>query len=185
VPRTPIANYKGAEMTTRAARRAQARDLGTGAAPTIRRPRAANRSAEAKPNKLRVALFLGITAIVIGAGIYMAGSVFLGQRDKTNVAGAIAVRISMDGFDPNTLNAKPGQTLTLDWWDEDAAMHLTNGVHTMVSDKFPVNLSLPAQSRKTVTVTAPTTPGDYDFWCDSCCGGKDNPKMHGTLHVAA
>src|ERR1035437_5487214 len=65
VPRTPIANYKGAEMTTRAARRAQARDLGTGAAPTISRPRAANRSAQAKPSKLRVALFLGITAIVI------------------------------------------------------------------------------------------------------------------------
>ncbi|HEX7592347.1 MAG TPA: cupredoxin domain-containing protein [Candidatus Limnocylindrales bacterium] len=172
-------------MTTRAARRAQARDLPPGQTLTGRNPRPAQRAADAKPSKLRVALFLGITAIVIGGGVYLAGSVFLGQRGQSNVAGAIAVRISMDGFDPNTLNATPGQTITLDWWNQDAPMHLTNGVHTLVSDKFPVNLSLPAQSRKTVTITAPTTPGDYDFWCDSCCGGKDNPKMHGTLHVAA
>jgi cytochrome c oxidase subunit II len=185
VPGTPIADYKGVEMTTRAARRAQARDLPPGTTQTTRKPRSAQSTAQTKPSRLRVALFLGIAAVVIGGGLYLAGSVFLGQRGKTNVAGAISVRISMDGFDPTTLDATPGQTLTLDWWNEDAPMHLTNGVHTMVSDKFPVHLELAAQSRKTVTITAPTTPGDYDFWCDSCCGGKDNPKMHGTLHVAA
>jgi heme/copper-type cytochrome/quinol oxidase subunit 2 len=30
---------------------------------------------------------------------------------------------------------------------------------------------------------APTRPGDYDFWCDSCCGGKESPTMHGILRV--
>ena len=170
-------------MTTRAARRAQARNLAPGEVQTTKPRRAAKPSERTRPSKLRVAAFLAVAAIVIGGGVYLAGSVFMGQRDKTNVAGAIAVGISMDGFDPSTLDAKPGQTLTLDWWNQDAPMHLTNGVHTLVSDLLGVRLELPAQSRKTVTLTAPTVPGDYDFWCDSCCGGRDNPKMHGKLHV--
>jgi plastocyanin len=172
-------------MTTRAARRAQERALAAGEIPATRPRRAARPAANTRPSKLRIAAFLAVAAIVIGGGAYLAGSVFMGQRDKTTVAGAIAVGVSMDGFAPATLDAKPGQRLTLDWWNQDAPMHLTNGVHTLVSDKLNVRLELPAQSRKTVTLTAPTTPGDYDFWCDSCCGGKDNPKMHGTLHVEA
>jgi cytochrome c oxidase subunit 2 len=172
-------------MTTRAARRAQARTLAPGEVQATRPRWEARPAARTQPSKLRVAAFLAVAAIVIGGGVYLAGSVFMGQRDKTSVAGAIAVGISMDGFNPGTLDAKPGQTLTLDWWNQDAPMHLTNGVHTLVSDKLNVRLELPAQSRKTVTLTAPVTPGDYDFWCDSCCGGKDNPKMHGTLHVGA
>lgn len=27
------------------------------------------------------------------------------------------------GFDPKTIDAKPGETVTLDWWNTDAAMH--------------------------------------------------------------
>ena len=172
-------------MTTRAARRSQTRNLPAGETPTTKPRPIAKSDARTRPSKLRVAAFLVIAAVVIGGGAWMAGSVFMGQRDKTNVAGAMAVGISMDGFSPSTLHATPGQKLTLDWWNEDAPMHLTNGVHTLVSYKLNVRLELPAQSRKTVTLTAPMTPGDYDFWCDSCCGGKDNPKMHGTLHVEA
>jgi plastocyanin len=172
-------------MTTRAARRAQLRDLPPGESLPAKPVRAARPNATPRPSKLRVAAFLAIAAVVIGGGVYLAGNVFMGQRDKTNVSGAMVVGISMDGFNPNVLNAKPGATLTLDWWNEDAPMHLTGGIHTMVSDKLNVRLELPAQSRKTVTLTAPMAPGDYDFWCDSCCGGKDNPKMHATLRVEA
>ena len=172
-------------MTTRAARRAQARTLAPGEVPTAQPRLTAKPVAKTKPSKLRVAAFLAVAAIVIGGGIYMAGNVFFGQRDKTNVSGAMTMGISMDGFDPATLRAKPGETLTIDWWNQDAPMHLTNGVHSLVSDTLKVRLELPAQSRKTVQLTAPMAPGDYDFWCDSCCGGKDNPKMHGKLHVEA
>ena len=177
-------------MTTRATRRARGRDLDAGK-PVAARP-GATRSGQgsgpgqgSRPSKLRLAAFMLVAAAVLGGGVYLAGSVFLGQRDGTSVAGAISVRISMDGFDPGTLDAKPGQTLMLDWWNQDAAMHLTNGVHTLVSDSLDVHFELPAEGRETVELTAPTAPGDYDFWCDSCCGGKDNPKMHGTLHVAS
>jgi plastocyanin len=138
-----------------------------------------------KASPIRVVAFLVVAALVVGVGGYMASSVFLGQRGAAASAGVIPMRISMDGYDPKTLDAKPGQTLTIDWWNTDGAMHLEGGVHTLVSDALGIKMALPAESRKTITLTAPTTPGDYDFWCDSCCGGKDNPKMHATLHVSA
>jgi len=172
-------------MTTRAARRAQTPAIAQGETPAARRRREHRQSAQPAPSKLRVVAFLAVAAVVVAVGLYFAGSVFLGQRDKTNVAGAVAMRVSMDGFDPNILNAKPGETITLDWWNDDAPMHLTNGVHSLVSTTLNVRFELPAQSRKTISLTAPMLPGDYDFWCDSCCGGIDNPKMHATLHVGA
>ena len=43
----------------------------------------------------------------------------------------------------------------------------------------------PADGSKDFTFTAPTQPGDYDFWCNTCCGGKASPDMHGKLHVTA
>jgi hypothetical protein len=146
---------------------------------------AAQEAADRRGRRLRAAAFGGIAVLVLGAGIYLAGSVFLGQRGTTNVADAMPMRISMSGFDPKVIHANPGETVTLDWWNTDGAMHLTDGVHTLVSETLAIRLKLPAESRKTVTLTAPTAVGDYDFWCDSCCGGKDNPAMHGTLHVEA
>jgi cytochrome c oxidase subunit II len=115
----------------------------------------------------------------------MAGNTFFTSHDVSTPAGAIAVSSGMDGFTPSTLHAKPGQTLTLVWSNKDDAAMLTNGVHTFVSDSLKVRLEDPAESTVTVSLTAPMTPGDYDFWCDSCCGGRDTPAMHGTLHVEA
>ena len=171
-------------MTSRAARRANERDLlaGKAVAPERERRKA---TAKPKPGKLRALAFLVVAVAILGGGAYLAGSVFMGQRDKSSTPGAFAMRVSMDGFDPKVIDAKPGETLTIDWWNTDGAMHLTDGVHTLVSDSLNVRLELPADSRKTVTLDAPTATGDYDFWCDSCCGGKDNPQMHAKLHVEA
>ena len=170
-------------MTARSARRAVERDLAAGKVPAPRPERPA--AAASRPGKLRVAAFLGVAFVILGAGVYMAGSNLLTHHDTPTPPGAIAVYSGMDGFTPSTLDAKPGQTLTLTWSNEDDASMLTNGVHTLVSDSLHVRLELPAQSTRTVRLTAPMTPGDYDFWCDACCGGKDTPKMHGTLHVEA
>jgi cytochrome c oxidase subunit 2 len=150
--------------------------------PTTRTSARKSVAAAPKPTRIRAIAFGLVAVAILGTGIYLAGSVFLGQRDRTT-DGAISMRISMSGFDPSVLDAKPGQTLTIDWWNTDGAMHLQGGVHTLVSDTLGVRLELPAQSRKTITLTAPMTPGDYDFWCDSCCGAKDSPDMHGTLRV--
>ena len=145
----------------------------------------AREAAERRSQRLRGAAFGLVAVAVLAVGVYLAGGVFLGQRGTTQVAAALPMRVSMAGFDPAVIRAKPGEAVTLDWWNTDGAMHLQGGVHTLVSDSLGIRLELAAQSRKTITLTAPAAPGDYDFWCDSCCGGKASPTMHGTLRVEA
>jgi heme/copper-type cytochrome/quinol oxidase subunit 2 len=60
----------------------------------------------------------------------------------------------------------------------------------MISDELGIYEELPAagmtgESRKVVTIKTPTKPGTYDIWCNTCCGGKDSPTMHGKLTVEA
>lgn len=151
--------------------------------------RAAEKSAAkagpAAPSRLRVAAFAAVVVVILGAGIVLATGDLLGQRGAPTTAGAIPVRMSMAGFDPKVVNATPGQELSIDFWTTDAAAHLEGGVHTWISTELGLNVELPAESRTAFTFSAPMTPGDYDFWCDSCCGGKDSPTMHGTLRVEA
>jgi plastocyanin len=139
----------------------------------------------APPSRLRLLAFGAIVVGVLGVGGILAVSDLLGQRGTATTADAIPVRMSMAGFDPGVIHAKPGQTLAIDFWTTDAAPHLQGGVHTWISPDLGLNVQLPAESRKQFTLTAPATPGDYDFWCDTCCGGKASPTMHGTLHVEA
>ena len=133
------------------------------------------------PGRWRLAALGGIVVAVLGAGLFLGFGDFFNR--PTDTGGTLSMQISMAGFAPQVLEAAPGQTVTIDWWNQDNAMHLQNGVHTLVSDQLGIHDSLPAESHKTITITAPTTPGDYDFWCDSCCGGKESPTMHGTLRV--
>jgi heme/copper-type cytochrome/quinol oxidase subunit 2 len=46
-------------------------------------------------------------------------------------------------------------------------------------------VELPADSRRSVSLPMPTEPGTYDIYCDTCCGGKQSPTMHGQLRVQA
>jgi heme/copper-type cytochrome/quinol oxidase subunit 2 len=80
---------------------------------------------------------------------------------------------------------KAGQSATIDLWTTDAAPHLQGGVHTFISEELAIYEELPAESRRTFTFTAPTISGDYDVYCDTCCGGKQSPTMHGRIRVTA
>ena len=125
--------------------------------------------------------FGAIVAVVLLGGLWLAFGNFLTR--PVAATGSISVQSSMAGFTPAEIHVKAGSTVTLDWWTEDAAMHLQNGVHTMISPELGLNESLPAQGRRAVAWTVPNKPGTYDVWCDSCCGGKANPQMHGTIVV--
>lgn len=184
-------------MSTRAARRAQGRAADRGRIEQTA-PRAATNPAT-QHSRLRAAAFLVVVAVVVGAGLYYAGNIFFRTSPVGSTAmdmtgsstivapatGAIDLRVSMDGFDPKVIKAKPGQSLTFEWWNTDGAMHLENGVHTMVSDSLGIRYQLAAQSKETISFKAPDKPGAYDYWCDSCCGGKDNPGMHARIEVEA
>jgi plastocyanin len=147
--------------------------------------KSALRTGSAGSRRLRAAVFGILAVAVLGVGVTLAAGDLLGQRGTTTVAAAIPVRMSMAGFDPPVIPAKAGQTVTIDFWTTDAAPHLQNGVHTFISDELKIYEEVPAESRRTFTLTAPAKPGDYDIYCDTCCGGKDSPTMHGTIRVEA
>jgi len=141
-------------------------------------------------DRIRKGFFALVVVAVLGGGVYLAASDLLGQRGAASTADAIPVRLSMAGFEPGEIKVPAGQTVSIELWTTDAAPHLHNGVHTMISDELNIYEELPAadvsgESRKVVRITTPTTPGTYDIYCDTCCGGKDSPTMHGKLTVEA
>jgi plastocyanin len=167
--------------------RHECREAERSAARQTPRPSRAEAAAdERRSRRIRGAAFGLIVVAVLGVGLYLAGGVFLGQRDKTTVANALPVRLSMDGFDPKIITARAGATVNLDFWNTDNAMHLDGGgVHTFIMDDQHIYVKIPAEARQAFSFTAPMTPGDYDFYCNTCCGGKASPTMHGTLRVEA
>jgi len=142
----------------------------------------ANRSAaQAGLGRLRMVVFGGVAATVLLVGGYLAFGDFLNR--PAAAAGMIDVQSSMAGFTPSEIRVKAGTTVTLDWWTEDASMHLQGGVHTMIAPELRLREELPAESRRAVTWQVPDGPGTYDVYCDTCCGGKDSPTMHGKIVV--
>jgi cytochrome c oxidase subunit 2 len=145
-------------------------------APTAaRKPSAAGR-ATAGPY-----VFGAIVVVVLLGGLWLAFGNFFTR--PAAAIGTIRVQSSMAGFTPSEMRVQAGSTVTFDWWTEDAAMHLENGAHTMISPELGLNEALPAESRRSVTWQVPDKPGTYDVWCDSCCGGRGNPGMHGKIVV--
>jgi heme/copper-type cytochrome/quinol oxidase subunit 2 len=60
----------------------------------------------------------------------------------------------------------------------------------MISDELGIYEELVAagpagESRRVVEIETPASPGVYDIYCDTCCGGRDSPTMHGKLVVEA
>lgn len=130
----------------------------------------------------RYAAGAACVAVVLVVGLLLGFGDFLGRPDGTGHAQS--VRMSMAGLEPEMIHASAGEEVTLELWTTDSALHLEGGVHTLVSDELGIYEELPAESRKTVTLRMPTEPGVYDIYCDTCCGGKASPSMHGRLHVA-
>jgi plastocyanin len=129
----------------------------------------------------RPAIFGAIVVAVLAVGGFLAFGDFLDR--PAAAAGTIDVQSSMAGFTPSEIRVKAGSTVTLDWWTQDAAVHLQNGVHTMIAPELGLDEALPAEGRRAVTWQVPNKPGTYDVYCDSCCGGKDSPTMHGKIVV--
>lgn len=143
--------------------------------------RGAARSQPTTFEKARPAIFGVIVVTVLAVGGWLAFGNLLTR--PAAAAGTISIQSSMAGFTPSEIHVKAGSTVTLGWWTDDAAMHLQDGVHTMIAPDLGLHEELPAQSRRAVAWTVPNKPGTYDVWCDSCCGGKANPQMHGKIVV--
>ena len=139
---------------------------------------------EGRASRWRYAAGAAVVVVVLGTGLVIGFGDFIGRPDPDAVT-TTAVRMSMAGFDPQVVTARAGTDIELELWTTDAAVHLQGGVHTLISDELGFYEELAAESRRTVTLRMPATPGDYDIYCDTCCGGKASPTMHGKLRVVA
>jgi cytochrome c oxidase subunit II len=167
---------------TRSDRRAAREHLHDDAS-SRREARKVARERGARDARLRKAAFGTVVIGVLVLGGVLAFGDFVDRPAATAASGTIDVQSSMAGFNPSEIKVTAGETVTLDWWTDDAAPHLQGGVHTMVSTDLGLYEELPAESNRTVVWTVPDKPGTYDVWCESCCGGKDSPTMHGTIVI--
>lgn len=171
------------EPTSRHDRRTAERAAASALAAERRSTRQAARAREARNGRVRKLAFGGIVVAVLVVGGALAFGDFLDRPAAGATAGVIDVQSSMAGFAPGEIKVKAGETVTLNWWTDDAAAHLEGGVHTMVAPDLGLYEELPAEGTRLVTWTAPDKPGTYDVWCETCCGGKDSPTMHGKIIV--
>lgn len=129
------------------------------------------------------AIAFGLIATIV-LGLAITPLIAFYRRSTPAAAGAVSVRISMSGFTPKEIHAKVGQPLQIELINLDNSMHSDGGGwHNMVIERLGINQYVAPTGRVVFTIT-PTEPGEYDFYCDICCGGKENPFMHGRLIVS-
>lgn len=139
-----------------------------------------------RPGRRRRLGFVLIAAVVLGAGLVLAVADLL-PRGETGPGdeAALPVQMSMAGYTPAEIRVRAGERVSIRLWTTDAAVHLVGGVHTFISDELGLYETVAAESSRVFAFRAPTRPGTYDFYCDTCCGGKASQAMHGRLIVEA
>jgi plastocyanin len=78
-------------------------------------------------------------------------------------------------YDPNVINASPGQTINL------TVKNIGSVQHTWVLDQGNIKMTIDPGKSETKTFTAPTAPGTYQFYCDE--PGHKEAGMVGQLIV--
>ena len=155
---------------------------------SVRRAAArAERDRPAVPRRsrpLRLALF-AVISIVVGVGAIGLVISRLQGPAATDTA-AIQVHASMGGFSPSALTVKAGQPVKIELSSMDNSMHSDGGGwHEFAIDALGIDWKVGPLSTQVFDFTAPTKVGTYNFYCNICCGGKENPSMQGTLTVTA
>lgn len=132
--------------------------------------------------RVRLFAFGAIVLVVLAAAVY-----FLWPAVKPaggDSPGAISVQPSMGGFIPSRLEARLGEPITIRLVNKDDQFHTDGGGwHQFAIDELGVNVKVPPLTTQEFTFT-PTKSGTFGFYCEVCCGGKENPYMWGTLVVA-
>jgi plastocyanin len=130
-------------------------------------------------------VLFAVIALVVGAGAIGLVVTRLQGPGATDTA-AVQVHASMGGFEPAALTVKAGQPVKIELSSMDTSMHSDGGGrHQFAIDVLDIDWQVGPLSSEVFEFTAPTTPGTYSWYCDICCGGRENPTMQGKLTVAA
>ena len=149
--------------------------------PRKRPPRRASNSL-----RVRVATFAVLVLALAGGAVYSLWPKELTPADATDTADVdVTLRITMEGFTPPTLTVPANRLVRVRIVNPDNAHHSDGGgVHGFTIVKLGVDAKVQPETIQIVTIP-PTPSGEYAFYCDTCCGGKENPSMQGLLKVRA
>mgnify|MGYP001591030230 CR=1 FL=1 len=156
----------------------------------------------------RTVLFVGLALLIVGGALYfsrpkdmafiefgpgaapsasagadhiMAGATMV----PANAPADLTIRVDMGGFTPAELKVPADKALKLKIVNPDNNMHTDGGGwHQFSVPKLNLNVNVPPLTNMIITLPA-AQAGDYEFWCDTCCGGKENPSMQGVIRVRA
>lgn len=91
--------------------------------------------------------------------------------------------ITMAGFAPPTVRVSAGRPFTLRLVNPDSQFHTDGGGwHQFRVETLGLDVRIPPRSVRSQSF-AGLTPGRYEFYCNVCCGGKENPSMRGAVEV--
>lgn len=132
---------------------------------------------------LRAAIFAILALAVAGGAIYSLWPKELVTTDPAPVD--VELRIDMGGFTPPTISAPANRLVRVRIVNPDSSHHSDGGgVHGFTIVKLGVDAKVQPETTQVVTIR-PSAAGEYAFYCDTCCGGKENPSMQGVLKLKA
>jgi len=116
----------------------------------------------------------------------LAAAIFIATEPLRSRPAAIPqVFVSMAGFEPRELTVPAGREFQVQFINPDTRFHTDGGGwHQFRIDGAGVDVRIPPSTQPVVTLP-PLAAGTYEFYCDVCCGGKENPAMRGVLEVKA
>ena len=128
---------------------------------------------------LRLTIFAAVVVLVVGTAVWL-------LRPQQISQGAVdqTIEVTMAGFTPPNLTIAAGKPTTVRLINPDSSHHTDGGgVHQFAVPGLGLDVKVQPESDKVFTIPA-AKAGTYAFYCDVCCGGKENPSMQGTIVVS-
>lgn len=143
------------------------------------------RLARRRQQRRRAVSFTLVVLAVLSLAGYLVAKAFSRPELESLAGTVIDVAADMGGFDKPEIHVRAGEPVTIRLTSLDNSHHTDGGgKHQFAVDELGINIIAPPLRADYATFT-PTTPGEYTFYCDICCGGRANPTMSGKLVVEA
>lgn len=99
-------------------------------------------------------------------------------------SGIVELTMDMRGYSRETIRGQAGKPVTVRMSVPESPFFPDGegGEHQFAVDELGVDLIVLPGETGEVTFT-PSQPGTYEYYCDTCCGGRVNPSMRGELVV--
>jgi plastocyanin len=129
------------------------------------------REVRERRRRLRTIAFGVVVLVVLGLSGYLLASAFA-RPDLQPLAGkVIDIDADMSGFSQSEVRLKVGEAVTVRLTSLDNSHHTDGGgKHQWAVDELGVNII--TQPESSASPPSPTQPGQYTFYCDICCGGR-------------